>query len=51
MNHPEEGIEAYDPEGLHPVHIGDMLRNGRYRVLRKLGYGVESTTWLVQDEV
>lgn len=51
MGYPEEWIEAYHPGGLHPIHVGDTLRDGRYQILRKLGYGAESTTWLVQDKV
>lgn len=41
----------YRPGGLHPLRVGDTLRDGRYKVLRKLGYGDESTVWLVQDSV
>lgn len=37
---------AYSPGGFHPVHIGDLYNN-RYLVLRKLGYGISSTVWLV----
>jgi hypothetical protein len=35
---PEEWIETYHPGGLHPIHIGDTLRNGRFHVIQKLGY-------------
>ena len=35
--------------GYHPVRIGDVFANGRYRVLRKLGWGHFSTVWLVLD--
>jgi serine/threonine-protein kinase SRPK3 len=44
----EEGPAAYRPGGFHPVHIGDVFGN-RYKVLRKLGYGLYSTVWLVRD--
>ena len=40
--------EAYHPGGYHPVHLGDTIRH-RFRVLRKLGYGVFSTVWLAVD--
>jgi len=30
-------------------HFGQTLKEGRYTVLRKLGEGVTSSTWLVQD--
>lgn len=33
----EEGHESYHQGGFHPVHLGDVF-NGRYEVLRKLGY-------------
>ncbi|MCJ1390203.1 hypothetical protein MMC18_003061 [Xylographa bjoerkii] len=39
----------YNPGGFHPVHFGDLF-NCRYRVCRKLGYGVYSTVWLAQDK-
>jgi hypothetical protein len=47
----EEWVEAYHPGGLHPVEVGDTLDGGRYEVLRKLGFGNESTVWLAQDKL
>jgi non-specific serine/threonine protein kinase len=44
-----EWVEAYRPGHCHPVHIGDSLKQGRYSVLRKLGYGSFSTVWLAHD--
>ncbi|CAG7990413.1 unnamed protein product [Penicillium salamii] len=44
----EEGKDVYRPGGFHPVHIGDVYNN-RYKVLNKIGYGVYSTVWLVED--
>lgn len=44
----EEGREKYRPGGLHPVFIGDIY-NDRYQILRKIGYGMYSTVWLVKD--
>ncbi|KAI9795105.1 MAG: hypothetical protein M1816_000127 [Peltula sp. TS41687] len=32
-----EWAERYRPGGFHPVHFGDCLNDGRYRVIRKLG--------------
>jgi hypothetical protein len=49
MTCPTEWIESYHPGGLHPVHLGDTLDEGRYRILRKLGYGAFSTVWLARD--
>ncbi|KAI5865652.1 kinase-like protein [Durotheca rogersii] len=40
--------ESYHPGGYHPVELGDEF-NGRYRVIRKIGYGEYSTVWLVVD--
>lgn len=39
----------YCPQGFHPVHLDDTFANGRYIVKHKLGHGMSSTTWLVQD--
>lgn len=44
----EEDFTRYCPGGYHPVRIGDVFSNGKYRVLRKLGYGVYSTVWLAR---
>ena len=35
--------------GYHPVEINDVY-NGRYKVIRKLGWGHFSTVWLCQDK-
>lgn len=42
-------MHQYYPGSYHPVDIGDLLCDGRYKVLRKLGYGPRSTVWLVRD--
>ncbi|KAK6539471.1 hypothetical protein TWF694_009694 [Orbilia ellipsospora] len=44
-----EYVEAYRPGGYHPVHIGDLFRNRRYKVISKLGYGKYATVWLARD--
>ncbi|KAE8446748.1 hypothetical protein EG329_011653 [Mollisiaceae sp. DMI_Dod_QoI] len=46
-----EDIEQYRPGGYHPVELGDVLHNGQYHVLHKLGHGGFSTVWLAQDTV
>lgn len=45
----DEGTEGYKKGGYHPVHVGEKYKNGRYHVLRKLGWGHFSTVWLVLD--
>ena len=44
----EEPLSDYCDDGYHPTSIGDIF-NGRYTVIRKLGWGVYSTVWLVKD--
>ncbi|KNE61093.1 CMGC/SRPK protein kinase [Allomyces macrogynus ATCC 38327] len=45
----EEDAQDYCPGGYHPVNIGDKFKDGRYTVLRKLGWGHFSTVWLCRD--
>ncbi|OCF57436.1 CMGC/SRPK protein kinase [Kwoniella mangroviensis CBS 10435] len=45
----EEDLEDYRPGGYHPVNIGDEFNNGRYMIVRKLGWGHFSTVWLARD--
>ncbi|KAI9064546.1 kinase-like protein [Trametes sanguinea] len=47
----EEPVVEYDPSvnGYRPVAVGDLLAH-RFLVLRKLGWGVHSTVWLVRDQ-
>ncbi len=33
----------------HPVHLGDFFKDGRYKILHKLGFGSFSTVWLARD--
>ncbi|ROW07940.1 hypothetical protein VMCG_03421 [Cytospora schulzeri] len=46
---PIEWSESYRPGGFHPIHIGDTLNRGQYRIIRKLGYNSYSTAWLAAD--
>jgi hypothetical protein len=43
-----EGNAGYRRGGYHPVHIGEVY-NGRYTVLKKLGWGHFSTVWYSLD--
>jgi serine/threonine-protein kinase SRPK3 len=44
-----EPLHRYHRGGYHPVHLGDCLSNGRYKVLHKLGWGGYSTVWAARD--
>ncbi|XP_017078227.1 SRSF protein kinase 3 [Drosophila eugracilis] len=44
----QELKEDYCKGGYHPVNIGDLFQ-GRYHVIRKLGWGHFSTVWLCWD--
>lgn len=44
-----EDLEGYRPGGYHPVNIGDVYLDGRYRIVHKLGWGSYSTVWLAYD--
>ncbi|KAJ5600888.1 hypothetical protein N7450_001955 [Penicillium hetheringtonii] len=45
----EEDSEDYCKGGYHPVAVGESYNNGRYVVVRKLGWGHFSTVWLSRD--
>ncbi|WVN90144.1 uncharacterized protein L203_105380 [Cryptococcus depauperatus CBS 7841] len=45
----EEDLEDYRPGGYHPVNIGNEFSDGRYVIVRKLGWGHFSTVWLARD--
>ena len=45
-----EYLEDYRPGGFLPVSIGDVLAQGRYRVVHKLGFGGASTIWLGRNQ-
>ncbi|KAF4455191.1 hypothetical protein F53441_2429 [Fusarium austroafricanum] len=45
-----EPLYRYKPGGYHPLALGDTLKNGRYKVLHKLGWGSYSTVWAAKDE-
>lgn len=47
----EEDFEDYCRGGYHPVNVGDRFSDGRYVIVRKLGWGHFSTVWLAKDTV
>ncbi|KAG6915029.1 hypothetical protein DXG01_013841 [Tephrocybe rancida] len=49
MTEDEEDWEDYVKGGYHPVKLGDAFSEGRYVVVRKLGWGHFSTVWLARD--
>jgi serine/threonine-protein kinase SRPK3 len=46
-----EDFRQYCAGGYHPVHLHDRLKDRRYEVLNKLGFGSFSTVWLAKDHV
>lgn len=45
-----ETLRYYRPGGYHPILINDKLgESGRFKVLRKLGYGTFGTVWMCWD--
>ncbi|KAI8983413.1 Pkinase-domain-containing protein [Trametes punicea] len=47
----EESPADYNAGGYLQVKINDTFKDGRYLVLRKLGWGHFSTVWLVKDNL
>jgi serine/threonine-protein kinase SRPK3 len=45
----EEPQSEYCKGGYHRVKIGDTLKNNRYHIVSKLGWGYFSTVWLAFD--
>lgn len=45
----EEDSEDYCKGGYHPVTVGELFNDGKYTVVRKLGWGHFSTVWLSKD--
>lgn len=46
-----EDPDRYCEQGLHPLIIGDTVKDGRYHIVHKLGSGSFATVWLVRDTV
>lgn len=45
----EESAKDYKPGGYHPAYKGETYKEGRYVLVRKLGWGHFSTVWLAKD--
>lgn len=45
MLSPEDG----QPYGYFPMRLGQALHRGKYTVVRKLGYGTNSSVWLAKE--
>ncbi|TWU71343.1 serine/threonine protein kinase, CMGC group [Metarhizium rileyi] len=45
----EEDSDDYCKGGYHPVQVGEKFKDGKYTVVRKLGWGHFSTVWLSRD--
>ena len=45
----EENFLDYRLGGFHPVTLGDTLKDGRYQIHHKLGFGGFSTVWVARD--
>lgn len=45
----EESLKDYKPGGYHPAFKGEKYKEGRYVLVRKLGWGHFSTVWLARD--
>ncbi|KEZ43194.1 hypothetical protein SAPIO_CDS4866 [Scedosporium apiospermum] len=47
----EEDSQDYCKGGYHPVTVGESFKDGKYTVVRKLGWGHFSTVWLSRDNI
>lgn len=47
----EESPRLYKPGGLRPTGPGDILADGRYKILAKAGSGMFSTVWYAKDSL
>lgn len=46
-----EPLARYREGGYHPTHIGDLFKDGRYKIMHKLGWGGYGTVWLAKGQL
>ncbi|KAK9251861.1 CMGC/SRPK protein kinase [Lipomyces tetrasporus] len=46
-----EPLHRYRKGGYHPITLGEFLKDGRYKILHKLGWGGYSTVWAARDQI
>jgi serine/threonine-protein kinase SRPK3 len=44
-----EPLDRFRKGGYHPTHLGDTLKDGRCKIIHKLGWGGYATVWLARD--
>ena len=48
-NVPAEPLTLHRSGGYHPEHLGDIMKEGGYIIVHKLGWGLYGTIWLARD--
>lgn len=46
----EQTLLRYPQRQYYPIRLQQRLKDDRYTILAKLGYGAYSTVWLARDE-
>lgn len=49
-SYPCEWKHSYVPGSYHPIDLGDLIKDGQFKVVRKLGYSSRCTVWLARNE-